>query len=176
MSENEKERAASKRDISRRQFLNYCLMGTGGFLAAGMLVPMVRFAVDPVLQKSAAGDKVAVGSVDDFGPEPKRVDFKVKTVDGWYESETVLSAWVMKKEDGSFLPLSPVCTHLGCTVTWEGSPQHKNEFFCPCHQGRYTKEGVNIPGTPPPAPLPVYEYEVKDGKLYLGKPVPRGGA
>ena len=40
----------SKNRISRRQFLNYTLTGVGGFMAAGMLMPMVRFAVDPVLK------------------------------------------------------------------------------------------------------------------------------
>ena len=40
-----------KQQVSRRQFLNYSLTGLGGFMAAGMLTPMLRFAVDPVLQK-----------------------------------------------------------------------------------------------------------------------------
>ena len=48
----------SKRNVSRRQFLNYTLTGVGGFMAAGMLMPMVRFAVDPVLQPQAGGDFV----------------------------------------------------------------------------------------------------------------------
>ena len=39
----------SKRNVSRRQFLNYTLTGVGGFMAAGMLMPMVRFAIDPAL-------------------------------------------------------------------------------------------------------------------------------
>ena len=51
-----------KREISRRTFLNYALMGTGGFLAAGMITPMIRFAVDPLLQGHAGVYKVAVGS------------------------------------------------------------------------------------------------------------------
>ena len=37
--------------VSRRQFLSYTLMGVGGFMASGMLMPMVRFAIDPVLQR-----------------------------------------------------------------------------------------------------------------------------
>ena len=46
----------SKNRVSRRQFLSYTLMGTGGFMASAMLMPMVRFAVDPVLQQSSGGD------------------------------------------------------------------------------------------------------------------------
>ena len=44
----------SKQRVSRRQFLNYTLTGVGGFMAAGMLMPMVRFAVDPVLKAEEA--------------------------------------------------------------------------------------------------------------------------
>lgn len=159
---------SEKQEISRRTFLNYALMGTGGFLAAGMITPMIRFAIDPMLKHSAGGDKVAVGSIDDFGPEPKRVEFKVHTKDGWYESESVLAAWVTKNEKGEITALSPICKHLGCTVDWN-TGQHKDEYFCPCHMGRYKITGANVLGTPPTKSLDLYETEVKDGKLYLGK-------
>jgi len=166
-----------KREISRRTFLNYALMGTGGFLAAGMITPMIRFAIDPLLQAQSDSGAVAVGSPDDFGPEPKRVEFKVHTKDGWYESETTLSAWITKNENGEILALSPICKHLGCTVDWNTNPDHPNEYFCPCHLGRYTKNGEFIIGTPPTASLDVYETEIRDGKLYLGalKANPRPG-
>ncbi|TKJ03894.1 menaquinol-cytochrome c reductase iron-sulfur subunit, partial [Bacillus cereus] len=44
--------------VSRRQFLNYTLTGVGGFMAAGILMPMTRFALDPVLRKEAGTDMV----------------------------------------------------------------------------------------------------------------------
>ncbi len=37
--------------VSRRQFLNYTLTGVGGFMAAGILMPMTRFALDPGVKK-----------------------------------------------------------------------------------------------------------------------------
>ena len=46
----------SKNPVTRRQFLTYTLTGVGGFMAAGMMLPMLRFAVDPVLRPQAAGD------------------------------------------------------------------------------------------------------------------------
>jgi len=162
---------SGKKEISRRTFLNYALMGTGGFLAAGMITPMLRFAIDPVLKASGGGDKVPVGNVDDFTTEPKRIDFKVKTKDGWYNSESTLAAWVRKTEDGKILALSPICKHLGCTVDWKTNPDKPDapEYFCPCHLGRYNVDGAHILGTPPLKSLDEYETEVKDGKLYLGK-------
>lgn len=163
-----------KQQVSRRQFLNYSLTGLGGFMAAGMLVPMLRFAVDPVLQKSASdGGLASVISVDDITDTPQRVDWSVEQVDGWYESEVNRTAWVFKDDNGDIQAFSPVCKHLGCFVSWEGSDKYQNEFFCPCHDGRYKKDGTNIPGSPPLAPLDVYEQEVKDGMLYLGEAKPR---
>ena len=167
MSENKKQ-------VSRREFLNYTLTGVGGFMAAGIMVPMLRMAIDPVLQPSTAGDLANSGlSVDDITSEPQRVEWNVNQVDGWYESEVNRTAWVFKDDNGDIQAFSPVCKHLGCFVSWEGSDKYQNEFFCPCHDGRYNKDGTNIPGTPPLAPLDVYEQEVKDGMLYLGEAKPR---
>lgn len=161
-----------KQRVSRRQFLNYTLTGVGGFMAAGMLAPMVRFAIDPVLQASSAGDLQAVIDVAEITNEPQRVDWQVEQQDGWYEAESTQSAWVYIDDNDDIVALSPICTHLGCTVAWEGG-EHENEFFCPCHNGRYDKDGVNIANTPPPRPLNVYEQRVEEGTLYLGNPHPR---
>ncbi|ACJ33489.1 Menaquinol:cytochrome c oxidoreductase (iron-sulfur subunit) [Anoxybacillus flavithermus WK1] len=171
-----KKMSEKKHRVSRRQFLNYTLTGVGGFMAAGILSPMVRFALDPILKEEAGQDMVAVAQVKDITTEPQRFDFKVKVKDAWYESEEPRSAWVFKDENGDIVALSPICKHLGCTVNWNADKGNPNRFFCPCHYGLYEKDGTNVPNTPPPAPLDRYEYEVKDGTLYLGKAKPRGEA
>ncbi|MDC3415366.1 ubiquinol-cytochrome c reductase iron-sulfur subunit [Aquibacillus salsiterrae] len=165
-----------KKQVSRRQFLNYTLTGVGGFMAAGMLAPMVRFAIDPVLQTRERGGFSAVVDVDELTNEPQRFDWQIDQVDAWYESKVTRSAWVYKKEDGTIMALSPICTHLGCVVSWQGNDDYPDQFYCPCHGGRYTKEGVNIPNTPPPAPLALYEQKEEEGTLFLGKAIPREGA
>ena len=50
-------------------------------------MPMVRFALDPVLRPTEDQDMVQVVSVDELTNEPQRFDFKIKQVDAWYESE-----------------------------------------------------------------------------------------
>ncbi|HLR74843.1 MAG TPA: ubiquinol-cytochrome c reductase iron-sulfur subunit [Virgibacillus sp.] len=166
-----------KQQVSRRQFLNYTLTGLGGFMAAGMLVSPLRMAIDPVLKPSSGGDFTNVGlSVDDITSEPQRVEWQVDQVDGWYESEVTRSAWVFKDDNGDIIAHSPICKHLGCNVTWEGSEDYPNEYFCPCHDGRYYKDGTNVPGSPPLAPLDEYEQKVDNGMLYLGQAKPRGEA
>ncbi|PLT34884.1 ubiquinol-cytochrome c reductase iron-sulfur subunit [Bacillus sp. V5-8f] len=167
----------SKHNVSRRQFLSYTLTGVGGFMAAGMLMPMVRFAVDPVLKAGAGSDFIATKQkVSEITGEPKRVDFTFEQVDAWYKSEVTGSAWVYKDDNGKIVALSPVCKHLGCTVDWNTDKSNPNQFFCPCHYGRYTKDGMNVAGTPPVKPLDVYEYREKDGYLQLGPIKPHEGA
>ncbi|MDQ0213684.1 menaquinol-cytochrome c reductase iron-sulfur subunit [Oikeobacillus pervagus] len=163
----------SKQRVSRRQFLNYTLTGVGGFMAAGMLMPMVRFAVDPVLEAGGGGEFHATKQkVDELTKVPQRVDFTYEQKDAWYTSDVTQTAWVYKDDKGEIVALSPVCKHLGCTVNWEGDKNHPNQFFCPCHMGLYEKNGKNVPGTPPTKPLDVYPFKVKGGFLHLGKPKP----
>ncbi|WP_075982119.1 QcrA and Rieske domain-containing protein [Bacillus massilinigeriensis] len=168
----------SKQRVSRRQFLNYTLTGVGGFMAAGMLMPMVRFAVDPVLKADASGDFVTTDKkISDITAEPTRVDFTFTQVDAWYESDVTSTAWVYKSDNGDIVALSPVCKHLGCTVNWNEDKANPEHFYCPCHGGLYTKDGTNVAGTPPIAPLDVYPLKEVDGFLALGrKAEPRKGA
>ncbi|ESU30369.1 menaquinol-cytochrome C reductase iron-sulfur subunit [Bacillus sp. 17376] len=167
----------SKHRVSRRQFLNYTLTGVGGFMAAGMLMPMVRFAVDPVLKGEDAGDFIATPlKIADIANEPQKVNFSFTQKDAWYESEETGTAWVFKNEGGEIVALSPVCKHLGCVVDWNTDKKNPNMFFCPCHYGLYEKDGMNVKGTPPLAPLDVYPTKEKDGFLYVGKAEPRKGA
>ena len=163
----------SNNRVTRRQFLNYSLLGVGGFMAAGMLMPMVRFAVDPLLQTKEAGDFVVTSKkASDLTEDPVRVDFSYEQVDAWYKAETTDSAWIYKEGD-DIIALSPVCKHLGCTVSWQGDPEEPTRFFCACHSGRYEKSGVNVPKTPPTAPLDMFEVEVnEDGFIMLGKKIP----
>lgn len=159
----------SNNRVTRRQFLNYTLTGVGGFMAASMLMPMARFAVDPILEKKAGGDFILTDKkVSELSDTPVKVDFTFKQVDAWYKSDVTNTAWLYKNGD-KIVALSPVCKHLGCTVNWNGNPQFKNEFYCPCHGGRYEKNGKNIPGTPPLGPLDEYEVKVKDGLIMIGK-------
>jgi len=162
-----------KQQVSRRQFLNYTLTGVGGFMAAGMLAPMVRFAVDPVLKPQKAGDFIATGTeVSSITSTPTRVDFSYEQVDAWYKSTVSKTAWVYKDENGDIVALSPICKHLGCIVEWKKEGEYADQYYCPCHGGLYTKNGNNVPNTPPLAPLDQYKSEVRDGVLYLGEIVP----
>lgn len=59
--------------------------------------------------------------------------------------------------------ISTVCTHLGCTVFWQ---KDRQEFFCPCHNGSFDKNGIVIAG-PPPAPLDLYPVEIEGDNVFV---------
>lgn len=153
-----------RNEMTRRQFLSYTLGGAGAFMAGGAILPMIRFAVDPILQKKQEGNFVKVVEESAISNEPFKVNFKVHQVDGWYESDPKLTAWITKGEDGKIFALSPICKHLGCTISW--ATEQPDEYHCPCHGAAYTKDGKNLKV----APKPLDEYEVKseNGWVYLG--------
>ena len=49
--------------------------------------------------------------------------------------------YVLALGDGSFSALSPICTHLGCTVDIQGA-----RLVCPCHGSTYDREGKVLLG------------------------------
>jgi len=155
-----------KKEMSRRQFLTYTLGGTGGFLAALPLIPMIRFAVDPLLQSKGESDWVKVAEADKITTEPTEFKFNKLQVDGWHKSEPEFVAWIARDEQGRIFALSPTCKHLGCTVNWNTKPEFPNEYYCPCHDARYTKDGKNI--VVAPAPLDEYEVKEENGYVYVG--------
>jgi len=169
MDHTEQHEAAHKpikrREMTRRQFLSYTLGGATAFMSMGVVLPMLRFAFDPILTKKQSGAFVKVIKESEVTAEPKQVDFKVHQVDGWYESDPKMQAYIAKGDDGKVFALSPVCKHLGCTISWSGE-EAPNLYHCPCHGARYDKNGKNLKV----APKPLDEYDVKiDGEwVYLG--------
>lgn len=151
--------------VSRRQFLTYTLTGVGGFMAAGVLMPMARFALDPALKASAESDMHYVCDLDDLTEEPQRFVFSYDQVDAWYESEVQHEAYIFRQGD-DVIALSSSCTHLGCTVAYQ---EDQGEFACPCHGGRFEKSGKNVPNLPPQRPLDRYEVLVEDGRVSVGQ-------
>ena len=54
-------------------------------------------------------------------------------------------AAVYRDERGALHALSSACTHMGCTVQWNGAAQ---SWDCPCHGGRYRPTGEVLCGPP----------------------------
>ncbi len=71
-------------------------------------------------------------SVDDLAPG----EAEVLVVDG----ERVAA---YRDQAGTVHAVSPVCTHMGCTVTWNTA---ETTWDCPCHGSRFTCDGQVLQG------------------------------
>jgi cytochrome b6-f complex iron-sulfur subunit len=78
-----------------------------------------------------------------------------------YENNPVL---LMRSQEG-VVAMSMVCTHLACKVQWQ---EAKQEFYCPCQQGKYDRNGEVISG-PPPVPLERLPVKVVQEQVVVGE-------
>jgi len=75
-----------------------------------------------------------------------------------------VSTLVMRTPE-SLRAFSLVCTHLGCLVEWQ---LDKEEFYCPCHDGRYDKFGDVLAG-PPPIALEQFPVQIVGDMVTVGE-------
>ena len=68
---------------------------------------------------------------------------------------------VVRLNEKDLIALSPVCTHLGCTVRKEPS-----FFRCPCHGSTYALDGTVVRG-PAKQRLTVFRTERVDNRLLI---------
>jgi Rieske Fe-S protein len=48
-----------------------------------------------------------------------------------------------RRDDGTLVAVSPICTHLGCQVNWNTA---ERSWDCPCHGSRFAPEGDVLQG------------------------------
>jgi cytochrome b6-f complex iron-sulfur subunit len=141
---------------TRRSFL--IAAGAAGLCYVGALgYPVYRYLASPIEMASSASaitevtlkdaQKLAAGSV---------LMFKFGTA----------PAMLIHHLDGTWVALTAVCTHLGCTVQYE--PQ-MNRIHCACHGGVYDpRTGANVSG-PPPKPLKLFKVAVNDTGVLVSR-------
>jgi len=72
---------------------------------------------------------------------------------------------IIKLSDGELRAFTAVCTHGQCNVRYR---PEEADIYCGCHKGKFTEEGVNVPGTPPPRPLRKFHLQrQEDGTLLV---------
>lgn len=150
---------------SRRTFLGWFLgIGTVG-VATALSVPLVRFALDPLMRTSTETEWSDLGPVEGFSEisVPQKQTISITQIDGWRKVITEKPLYVIKGADGNLSVLTAVCTHLGCSVKWLDA---EHEFKCPCHNGTFTATGKYVSG-PPPRDMDSLESRVVDGHLQV---------
>ena len=148
--------------ISRRDFIKVTTGIVGGLIGAAIGLPAVAYLLDPAFKAGAKEGWVAIGKVDDMQiGVPYPFSFTRVQVNGWERTSTTHGGFAIRKSDNpdDLLILNSRCTHLGCTINWK---QEAQAFVCPCHDAKFSKEGVVL-GGPPPRPLDRYgQFRVDD--------------
>jgi Rieske Fe-S protein len=131
-------------------------MGIGLALSYGTLAAQGLLFLLPERLKSRTR-KLFTGNVDQY---------RVGTVQSFYDLEGNLI--LVTRTEAGFQAFSSTCPHLGCRVHWEAE---KQRFFCPCHNGVFTAEGVAVSGPPADSgqnlfPVPV-EVDPSSGAVYM---------
>lgn len=71
---------------------------------------------------------------------------------------------VIRTGQSSYVALSKVCTHQGCTVAYNSSVK---KLVCPCHGATYNTSGAVL-GGPAPRALTSYSVTVSGNTLTIG--------
>jgi cytochrome b6-f complex iron-sulfur subunit len=144
---------------SRRRFLTILWFGLGGvalvecfWIIASFLKPR-----DGRLPGKDS-DVVVAGAVEDFQSNSVTAFQKGKF-------------YLVRLEDGGFLALNRVCTHLGCTVPWV---EEERRFACPCHASAFDIRG-DVLNPPAPRALDLFAVRIENGivKVDTGKSIRR---
>ncbi len=150
--------------IKRRDFMGLATFVIGGIISAGMGIPAIAYIIGPALQRQDAQNWIQLGPISkvELGT-PTLFKAKIEQQAGWIINEQELSVYVLTENGRDFVALSNICSHLGCRVRWIAD---QDEFFCPCHNGVFDKDGRVLDG-PPPRPLDHYEVKVENDQLYI---------
>lgn len=153
-----------KGGVSRREFLAYAAGSAIAFIGVVEGLAALGGSLSPAFAPKKLGEWVKLGRVDTFKPEqPQKVDFTLFIQDGWMETTSAKSVWVVRHEDGNFNVFNSRCTHLGCIVDWKTGSRGL-AFYSPCHAGVFNLEGTVVTG-PPPRSLDKLEWKVEGGEL-----------
>jgi len=150
---------------SRRSFLGV-LLGLGSvFVGALLSIPLLRFALFPLLRRTTELKDSPVGTLTEFSSlnEPVMRTIQIEQVDGWRKTISEKVVYVTKDSQGQLRVLTSICPHLGCTVPWN---KEKHEFICPCHGATFTPDGTRVSG-PSLRGMDPLETSAQNGQLLV---------
>jgi len=149
--------------VTRRDFMKTAIAAIGGIIGAAIGLPVIPYIIGPAQQNEDEG-WIRLGSISKVEMNvPTLFKTTLETQTGWVSSEEEFSVYVLTENGQDYSVMSNVCTHLGCRVRW--IPE-QSEFFCPCHNGVFAKDGSVVDG-PPPRSLDKFDSKVEDGVIFV---------
>jgi len=148
---------------SRRSFLGVLLALGSVFVGALLSVPLVRFALFPLLRRTTEVKTSPVGELSEFSSftDPVMRTIQIEQVDGWRKAISEKAVYVTKDSRGQLQVLTSICPHLGCTVPWN---KEKAQFVCPCHGATFSPDGTRVSG-PSLRGMDSLETSIENGQL-----------
>jgi Rieske Fe-S protein len=136
----------------------------GGIITAALAIPAIAYILGPALKRDEAEDWIQLGATSkvELGT-PTLFKARIERQTGWIVNETELTFYILTENGRDYIAMSNTCTHLGCRVRWIEDQQ---QFFCPCHNAAFDKDGEVLSG-PPPRPLDRYEVKVEGDQLLV---------
>ena len=154
----------NQEQVTRRDFMSLASLAIGGIIGLAMGIPAVAYIIGPALQQARSQQWLRLGATAKVELNtPTLFKAKISRQTGYIVSEDELSVYVLTENGRDFIVMSNICTHLGCRIRWVSE---QSQFFCPCHNGVFDKDGKVIAG-PPPRPLDRFEVKVEDGQLFM---------
>ena len=150
----ESSRAPGRPGTTRREALNWILgVGAAG-VAGAVFYPIARYLVPPEEAQSAANSVRLSVAPEDVKPNSGQI-FKFGN----------RPAILIRTPSGDLRAFTAICTHLGCIVQYRAD---LTQIWCPCHNGHYNLQGINVSG-PPPSPLAEYTVNVQGDRIVVSK-------
>jgi Rieske Fe-S protein len=153
-----------KKDVNRKDFLSMAILAIGGVISFAIGIPAVAYILGPALRKANEQNWIPLGAASkvEVGV-PTLFKAKIEQKAGWITNEQELTFYVLTDNGRDFVAMSNVCTHLGCRVRWV---ENQEQFFCPCHNAAFDKQG-DVASGPPPRPLDKFEVKVENDQLFV---------
>jgi len=149
-------------DIHRRRFLSRIMAVIQTVMGATVAFVVGRTVVGPALGAKRTNWWSAATMADLVDGEPVPVTIRRAQTDGYRQTVNREVVFLIKSND-QVTALSSTCTHLGCRVAWDAEAAL---LKCPCHGGRFDRNGV-VKAGPPPAPLAKFPTRIESGQVMV---------
>ena len=141
--------SAGEDEVTRREFVRYLVVASGGFAAGG-----VGVALWSSLRSINRGEPRAIVALDEVAEGSAHLFHYPTGAD---------PAILVHLPGGELRAFSQKCTHLGCVVYYQPDT---GEMECPCHEGFFDADSGAVIAGPPQRPLGRIDVEVRDGTVW----------
>lgn len=153
-----------EKQLGRRQFTAAMTWLIGGAISLVYAVPAIAYLLAPVFKRVKQAAWLSLGSTSKVElDKPTLFKATVEQQTGWIRDQTEIAAYVLTSDGRNFIAMSNICTHLGCRIRWI---EERGQFFCPCHNGVFDREG-NVVAGPPPRPLDRYQVKLEGEQILI---------